>query len=131
MFNPVAPFPLGHIECPVRGLDQSSWGACLRKLIDGDSNTDGSEMTDRSFILEAERSDGLLHPVGHRFRPVEICGRQNHRKLFTAITCEKVTGTRQRGLQCGGDLDKALVPISVTISVVQILEVIDINEQQR
>ena len=70
------------------------------------------------------------HRLGHALGPVQRCVWQQHDELLSAIPAPQVTAT-QRFLHGGTNRAQDAVTKEVSVSIVQLLKMVEVDKQQR
>jgi hypothetical protein len=63
-------------------------------------------------------------------RTQPVCPGENYCKFFPNITGDEIPRPSDRSLECPGNLSKTIIARQVTINIVVLFEVIDIDEQE-
>ena len=111
----------------VRGRDERL--SVVDLALDRGADADG-DRDDLPVVLEALLLHGHAQPLAQDARPLEVDLATDHRELLAAVARQDVLGA-DRLRHHAGDGGQHRVTGQVTVGVVDLLEVVDVDEQQR
>ncbi|HEX8989484.1 MAG TPA: hypothetical protein VF816_16115 [Rhodocyclaceae bacterium] len=129
----IAPRLFRAVEGTVRGCGQPDGIADLagfhRRDAHADGQADGLPVVDRrdealDFYAAPRQFGDVPHPLGRR-------PNQHHDELFPAVACREVARAMNLLLEAPGDLDQASIAERMPVAVVDLLEMIDVDHDER
>ena len=108
------------------------WQLVALGLQAGHAKAHGDDAVGRAFVGQRQLVDGLLHMARHLGSSGQVGAGQQHHKLFAAKTCGQFAlAPRAHLCQCGGQGAQAGIPRQVAVVVVEVLEHVHIQQDER
>ena len=101
------------------------------RLHRGHADADRNAPERRAVVIEVHRFDGGAHPFGDDDRVFQTRRRQDRGKLFAAVSREHVVGALDARAECVSDLLQARIARDVAVVIVERLEIVDVDEDDR
>lgn len=131
-FDPVSAVMLRRVEHPIHFLDKISW--IVARVSNGSFNTNagGDKGADTGFFVGHSQHGNAAGTFFCKFARCGLVGfRQQQGELLAAKTGDHIARAASHGLQHGGEALQSLIVTDMSIKIVLLLEVIDVENDQR
>lgn len=130
--DPVTAVLLGDIQLPVDGLDEVGGGQPVAGCHCADADADGDTLAVRRLRVDYRQFlDQALTTLGDVLSPLGIGFRQHDDEFLAAVTRDQIARAGQGQVQRLRNPGQALVARDVPVQVVELLEEVDIEQDQR